>query len=319
MLEATAIHKHIQKAKKILIIPHQNPDDDAIGAATAMHEYITELGKPAIIFCVTPLKPRLKFIPRETPIYSDPKHFKDPEIDTIITVDGGDLRYLGIEEHVKGHPATIINIDHHSKNEYFGHINLVNPKAASTTEILFEYFRHNGIRITQKMATCLLSGLTYDTGYFTNGATTASAMKVSGELIMSGGNFNLIATNTLKNKSMGSLRLWGRAFSRLRKDEHLNLTYTYLTLEDIKEFEVSESEKDGIANFMNNIDDTAITLFLSEKPDGTVKGSFRTTRDDIDVATLAQRLTPEAGGHKKASGFSVPGTIEEVIERVLSL
>lgn len=300
-----------------MIVPHQNPDDDAIGAATAVHEYVTGLGKTAVIFCVTPLNTKLSFIPRGTPVNSDPILFKDPEIDTIITVDGGDLRYLGIADFVKDHSATIINIDHHATNKYFGHLNLVNPHAASTTEILFRYFRHLGIRINQKMATALLSGLTYDTNYFSNSATSSSALEASGELILSGGNFNLITNNTRKNVSVGALKLWGRAFSRLQMNERLNMTYSYLTQADFKELGVEDSEREGISNFFNNLENTSITLLLSETPDNKIKGSFRTTRNDVDVAALAKKMN--GGGHKKAAGFSAEGTIEEVLKIILTL
>jgi phosphoesterase RecJ-like protein len=316
MLTASAIHKHLQKANKVMIVPHQNPDGDAIGSAIAFHEYVTSLRKPAVIFCVTPLNEKLAFVAQGTPVYSDPKHFSDPDIDTIVTLDSGDLRYNGIAEHVKEHPATIINIDHHATNEHFGHINLVIPTAASTTEVLFRFFRHNRVRISQKMATSLLTGLTTDTGNFTNAATSSSALQASGELILLGGNFNLVKSQTLKNKSVEALRLWGRAFSRLQKDERLGITHTFLTQADLRELGASEHEYEGISNFFNNIENTNITLLLVEKSDGTIKASFRTTRDDVDVSAIAKSFG--GGGHKKAAAFSMVGTIEEILNKVLT-
>ena len=54
---------------------------------------------------------------------------------------------------------------------------------------------------------------------------------------------------------------------------------------------------------------------LKELPDGQVKGSFRTTRDDVDVSAWAKAMG--GGGHKKAAGFTVPGTINEALKKVL--
>ena len=300
-----------------MIIPHKNPDGDAIGSAIAFHEYTTSLGKPAVIFCVTPVNPRLHFVPRNVPIEYNPEIFKDPEIDVVVTLDSGDLSYAGIEGYVKDRTLTLINIDHHATNESFGQLNLVIPTAASTTEVLFRYFRHNGIRISQNMATALLTGLSTDTGNFTNSATSSAALLMGSELISAGGNINLITNNTLKNSSIGALKLWGRAFSRLQNDERLNLTYSYLTQTDFKELGVEESEREGISNFFNNLDNTAITLLLVETADNKIKGSFRTTRNDVDVSAMAKKLN--GGGHKKAAGFSADGTIEEVLETILTL
>jgi phosphoesterase RecJ-like protein len=218
---------------------------------------------------------------------------------------------------VHNHPATIINIDHHATNEHYGQINLVIPTAASTTEVLFHYFRNNNIFVNPKMATSLLTGLATDTSNFSNSATSAIALAVGGELIRSGGNYNLINDATIKNKSIEVLRLWGKVFSRLVKDERTGITYTFITKTDLDEHQVSEAESEGIANFLNNLENTSIAMILRETADGKIKGSFRTTRSDIDVSALAKKLG--GGGHKKAAGFNTDGTIEEVIAKILTL
>ncbi len=301
----------------MVIIPHQNPDGDAIGAATAFCEYVSELGKPATIFCVTDVTDRLHFVPRATTVTRNEAIFKDPDVDTIVVLDSGDLRYAGVDHLVNGHPATIINIDHHATNEKYGRYNLVMTGAASTTEILYHYFRHNAVRVNQKMATSLLTGLTTDTGNFTNGATSASALLVGGELIRSGGNLNLINQAVLKNQSVEALRLWGRVLSRLSFDERLGITYTYLTRADLEECHAEDTESEGIANFLNNLENTRIALILKETVDGTIKGSFRTTKDDVDVSAMAKQLG--GGGHKKAAGFNCDGTIQDVLKKILTM
>lgn len=314
---AKQIHTHLLKAKKIVVAPHQNPDGDAIGAAAAFHEYLTNLGKEASIFCITPVNEKLRFVPHSGDVVTDPIIFKDPSFDTIVVVDSGDLRYNGIAPFVENTGHTIINIDHHATNEHYGHLNLVMPTAASTTEILYHYFRHNSVRINQKMATALLTGLTTDTGNFTNSATSSSALNAGGELIRSGGNLNLVTNETLKNKSIDTLRLWGAVLGRLEKDELVGIAYTYLTQQDLQDYHVPDTESEGIANFLNNLEDSRVALVLKELPGGQVKGSFRTTRDDIDVSTLAKKLN--GGGHKKAAGFTADGTIEQVLEKIKRL
>lgn len=286
-----------------------------MGSATAFHDYVTKLGKPAVIFCATPLSTKLNFVPQQTSVLNDPALFKDPQIDTIVILDSGDLRYAGVDVHLKNHPATIIDIDHHATNQKYGHFNLVIPTAASTTEILFHYFRHIGFPIDKNVATSLLAGLATDTMNFTNGATTSSALAASGELILCGGNFNLVTTKTLKNQSISSLKLWGKALSRLQNDERLNLTYTFITQADLKELGIGESESQGISNFLNNLENTTITLILTETTDKKVKGSFRTTKDGVDVSALAKKWG--GGGHKKAAGFTADGTIDQVLQKIL--
>ncbi len=316
-LIARKIHNHIQQARKVVVIPHQNPDGDALGAATAFHEYLVNLGKDVTIFCATPVHQKLHFIPHSSKVVHDPTIFTERAIDTIVLLDSGDLRYAGVYDLVRDHQATIINIDHHATNEHYGKINLVIPAAAATCEVLFHYFRHNNISINPKMATSLLTGLATDTSNFSNSATSAIALAVGSELIRSGGNYNLINDATIKNKSVEVLRLWGKVLSRLTKDEKTSITYTFITKADLEQHQVSEAESEGIANFLNNLENTSIAMILRETADGKIKGSFRTTRSDIDVSALAKKLG--GGGHKKAAGFSADGTIEEVVAKILTL
>ena len=116
---------------------------------------------------------------------------------------------------------------------------------------------------------------------------------------------------------MNSLRLWGVVLSRLQNLEAEKLVYTYITLADLTTYQVSESESDGIANFLNNLDNGGACLILKEIEGGKVKGSFRTTSDTLDVAQWAKKLG--GGGHKKAAGFTTNGTIQEVLGKLLTI
>ncbi len=255
-------------------------------------------------------------MPHARALSIDPGHFADKDVDVVVVLDSGDLRYAGVDTRLKNHSAQIINIDHHPTNEKYGAINLLMPTASSTAEILFYFFKHNDIKINQAMSTALLTGIITDTDNFTNSATSPMAMLIASELLRAGGNLNLINQYTVKNKSLAVLKLWGAALSRLAKHEGKDIAYTYLTQKDFKDYDVSESEADGLANFLNNLEGSKISLILKETADGKIKGSFRATKDDADVAAWAKELG--GGGHKKAAGFTVAGTVDETLKRILN-
>jgi phosphoesterase RecJ-like protein len=161
-----------------------------------------------------------------------------------------------------------------------------------------------------------LTGFITDTDSFTNAATSADAMAASGELLRHGGNLHQITGSTIKNKTIPSLKLWGIALSRLQKNEPLNLTYTYITQQDLKDNQANDGELEGIANLLNNLEDTHIAMVLKETTDKKIKGSLRTTRSDVDVTEIAKKMG--GGGHKKAAGFVVEGTIEDVLKKIFT-
>lgn len=308
---AKQIHQALLAAENILLIAHKNPDGDVLGSACALMQYLRRADKAHLAFCATPINQNLAFLPQVEYFVNDPTIFEKHYFDTIIILDSGDLFYAGVDQHLENLPYSpiIINIDHHPTNEFYGHHNLVRPEAASTTEILYRFFKANEIKIDKSLATCLLTGLVTDTSHFSNPATSASALKIAAELLHLGGNLNLIRGWTLKNKSLVALKIWGKVLSRLQKNEKYNLAVTILTQDDLKDNNLSDEEAEGLANFLNNLGESKVVVLLKEKEDGIIKVSLRTSDSEIDLSRLAKFFG--GGGHAKAAGFSVKGRLAE--------
>lgn len=310
------IHKYLQACDKAAIIPHINPDGDALGAAGAMAEYLKKMGKEAVIFSTRPANclrflPNLHLIENKREFYRRASEFK-----TIITVDCGDLKRAGLERWSKKHDTVLINIDHHATNDGYGDINLVDPASSSTTQILYNLFKHNRIRLNRDSATSLLAGILSDTDNFTNSATTRDSVLIAGDLIRQGGNLVLI-NKKIRYTSFKMLKLWGLVLDRLENVAEKNMGYTYITREDCVQHEIDEKETEGLANFLNMINGIKIGAFLKETADGKIKVSLRTVHDDTDVSALAQKFG--GGGHEKAAGFTVDGTIRSVLDKLIAI
>lgn len=312
---AQQIHNHLKTATKLALVSHPNPDGDTLGAAMAFAEYLQTMGKEVKIFCLTPAPEKFGFLKNIHLVNCDPDVFLG--LDTITVLDCGDLRYAGIAETIKNHTATIINIDHHATNEKYGHFNMVIMGAASTTEVVYSFFKTNNIHITPSMATALLTGLITDTDNFSNSATSHSSLLASSELLRLGANWTAIHHGLVQNKSIAILKLWGLILSRLTKKENSDMAYTYLTIKDLVEYGINDDDVEGVSNFLNKMEGAKISLFIKETADGKIKGSFRTTNDDVDVSALAKKMG--GGGHKKAAGFTTVGTIENVIDKIIDM
>lgn len=308
---AKQIHNEILKAENILIISHQNPDGDTLSCACAMMQYLRSIDKNHTAFCATAINKNLAFLPHIEYFIIDPAIFQRAKFDLIIVFDSGDLLYAGVAEHLRDLPytPTIVNIDHHTTNEMYGHFNLVVPEAASTTEILHRFFKINNLPIDKYIATSLLTGIITDTTHFTNPSTSANSLKIASELLRVGANLNLIRGWTLKNKKIAALKIWGKVLSRLYKNEEYDMAITVLTRDDMAEFNLPDEEIDGLSNFLNHLGGTKIMLLLREKEDGTIKASLRTTAADVDVSKIA--LAFGGGGHAKAAGFTIKGKLVE--------
>ncbi|PIR04356.1 MAG: hypothetical protein COV59_01345 [Candidatus Magasanikbacteria bacterium CG11_big_fil_rev_8_21_14_0_20_39_34] len=319
MVENQALYKKIKNilddAQNVLLLPHQNPDPDALGSALAMYEFLKKSGKNVKVFCKTGVPSRLHFLPNHTEVVSDPCIWKETPFDTIILFDSGDLFYAGVAEYIEELTSrpTIINIDHHASNKKFGDVNLLDISASSTAEVVYYFFHVNRFEINANMATNLIAGVIADTDNFTNAATNYFSLFVTGDLIKHGGKYKLVKEHLYRDKSVDILKLWGEILGRLQHHTTFDIVYTYISQDDMNRYDVTHEEISGFSNFMNNIQQGCATVFFKEKEDGSIRASLRTTLDHIDVSAIAKHFG--GGGHKKACGFEIEGPIETAFER----
>lgn len=298
----------LSNVEKVAVVAHQKPDGDTLGAGAALLHFLRDRGLKVAGFCVDPIPDQYVFLPESELFMTDPDAIR--LADLVIVCDASDLRYAGIHDIFKqiAKPPKMINFDHHKTNEMFGDVNVVNVTASSTAEVLHDFFMYIGAEITQDMATALLTGIVFDTGNFTNPATTVHALEAASDCLNRGAKMRQIAANISRNKPVSALRVWGNVFGRLKYDRRLGVASTVVFLKDIHAQRIDEEHVEGISNFLNKFLDVDVILVLKELPDGKVKGSFR-SGSDVDVDEIASLLG--GGGHKKAAGFTVKGKIIE--------
>ncbi len=306
----------IQNAQRITIISHKNPDADAIGANLALREALeTQWGKTVTSACVDAPPEDSLFLPGADAFVQT---LNLAETDLLISVDCGGYKQLGFHEaqpEILDHARIpFLNIDHHGTNEHFGSVNIVLPDSSSTCCILFHLFTAWNLEITQSMATALLHGLYYDTGSFMHDNTDPDTLRVAGRLLARGGDHETPVKKLFKTSTLERLKLWGRAMERLEFNQKGGIV-TALTETDFADTGSDFKDSSGLVNFLNCMSEGRYLMLLAEDGKGLVKGSLRTRRDDVNMAQIAQLMG--GGGHDKAAGFAVKGTLEE--KRVLGI
>lgn len=304
------LNKSVKQANKILLASHKDCGD-ATGSVVATMLALRYLDKKADMFLPGPVPDGLRFLPHIEKIMTGINHIDLNQYDLFFCVDAADVYMTGLEEQWARRSLSLItiNFDHHLTNPGYGDINVVDKNSSATSVMLYQWFRQAAIPVTREMATCLLTGIFTDTATFSNPGTTSMSLQASADMLVKGANPMKILDKMVNNKSINDLRLWGRALERLSVDEVLGVVATVITQADLKELAVGQEAIEGIANFLSDLSGYKAVLVLKEQDDGTVKGSLRTTRDDVDVAELAKQFG--GGGHKKAAGFTIQGKLVE--------
>ena len=306
------IHTQCLSYENILVVAHKKCAD-ATASLLAFGAYLQGTKGTYTLWIPPPLLASLSFLYGfaniKTDVQPDVSNF-----DLIVALDSGDVSQTGLMPQLgealdRGFPF-VINIDHHFTNDGYGQIQLIDKQASATAELVYRYFKVIDFPVTSEMATCLLTGLMTDTGSFSNAATNDRALAVASELLSAGAELQEIVDCVVSpDESWHQLKLWGRVFNRMFFQKEYEMIVSCITQQDLQECGVREEDLDGLANFFNSVKDIAIAMVLVEQSDGTVKGSLRTTKENIDVSQLARVLG--GGGHQKAAGFTISGKLVE--------
>lgn len=312
---ATLLDRLLKRSKRVLLTMTTSPDGDSLGSLLAMCHAVKHYGKEC--FCYSPdhVPPMFDYLLREKRIMRE----MDESVhayDLVIIFDTGDIKRTPLaDELIRRDPSktVVVNIDHHpTTTDHRGqsavdhsHIDL---NASSTTQIIHRLLQELRIPYNRHLATSLLTGILTDTGHFSNLGTTQEAMEIAAVLMAKGADHRTITEATMRNKSIGTLQLWGRALSRLTINQATGVVSTVVTLDDLRECGVDHEATTGISNFLNSLSEGRVALVLQEEPGDMVKGSLRTT-SDVNVAEMAKRFG--GGGHAKAAGFKVRGRLEK--------
>ncbi len=297
----------------IVILPHINPDGDTIGSAVAMYAYLKTITERVWIVLDDPIPFNLGFL--DVPCLTEEAFGKlNMEVDYVFCMDSSDLGRLGSRQHMLSAAGTVVNIDHHKTNIMYGGVNFVCPEASSTGEMVYELLADAGAEVTQEIARALYVAISTDTGSFKYSNTTAKTMRISAGLIEAGIDLNAINTELYQNKPLEKMLVLKAAMKNLRIEDYGRLALTHVTLQDMSDLGIENLDTDGVAEFFRDIYGVEVVILLKEKEKNVFKGSLR-SKHNFDVAELALRY--EGGGHAKAAGLTLYGTLSSAIEKLL--
>lgn len=228
----------------------------------------------------------------------------------IISIGAPDLASLGAIKETNPEffaEVPIINIDHDRDNEFFGVLNAIDITASAASEVVFVLMEElDRTKIDAHMATSLLGGIMAKTKSYRTGRIAAKTLDVSAALIEYGASQDAIVEALFQKRSVGLLKLWGKALARIQSDTECRLAWTSLTQNDFLETGMPDVEpRELIDEFMSATPD-AETVFLLYEEDGrekkTVKGLLATKTGN--ARSLIAHLRPV--GTKQVVSFTAP-------------
>lgn len=297
---------HLKTARRVLLPTHQNVDADSLSSVLALSHALMQHDIEVVALISDGHLPHsLTFLPgtEDVLLYGEDEI---PDYDMLCLADCSDRARLGA--FYRDDPTRLdgripmINIDHHITNDLFGIVNIVEPTAASTTEIIADILAVWGTVMTKNMAQCLLTGIYGDTLGLRTESTTSRTMRTAADLVDAGANPVPIVDALFRLKPRSSVCLWQRALENVQWTGEL--IWTELTEQNFAGCGAQQSEAEGMVNFLAGTEGSRAAAILYANEQGW-RVSMRSLPVDVDVAAIAAEFG--GGGHPRAAGVQIDG------------
>jgi len=297
----------VRRAKRVLVATHVSPDVDAIGSLLGFGCLLERMGVSRLLLSQDGVPYEARFLPGVGAIVKE----LDGEFDLAVILDCPKATRIGEAAGVID-GLSILNIDHHETNAFFGRYNIVDATMASTSQLVFRFAAALGISVSGGLATCLLAGLIGDTQGFRTPGTDERVLHDAAALMAAGADLWQANHGVFGSIPRNHLLLWGRVLSGAVSED--GLVWGTIPLSVWRESGASEDDDTGIVNFLLGTDGTQAAALFSEDGKGKVRVSLRSI-PGVDVASVAAAFG--GGGHRQAAGCTVAGSLEEVTRKVL--
>jgi len=307
----------LASTRLVAITTHINADGDAAGSVSALARFLPQIGVEALVVNPTPWPSIFGYLLGPD---IDDRTAKGGAalkgVDGLIALDVSDMKRLGsLAESVRRLKVPRIVIDHHvPTDEPAGDIVLDDTEACATGELLFDFATVLELQITPAIAEALYTAILTDTGGFRYSNTSPRCHAIAATLLSKGVEPEEMYRRIYASVSTGRLFLLRDSLHSLGHDSAHGISWISVTADALERYEVSPEDLDGIVEHPRSIAGTRLALFFRDLGYGKVKVSFRST-GDVDVNRFAREFG--GGGHAKASGALITGTLDGVRERVV--
>lgn len=305
-----AVADSLRTAERAIIFGHVNPDGDAIGSALGLMWALRQNGTPARVSFADKVPFNLDFLPGAEEV--DERAPADDDL--IIVLDSSDPERIG-DMFLPNLRAThsVVNIDHHVTNEYFGTVNWVDDGYPAVAQMILHLLPLLDAQLDEQIATCLLTGFVTDTNAFSTPHTTPQLLADAGVLMAAGASLADIQRRAYTSRSLSEVRLWGEVLQTLTYENRL--VWATSTPEMRTRVNAGENDSGGMSTFLLTIREAYIAAMFTLLDDGNVKVSMR-AEPGYNVAELAAELG--GGGHPAAAGVTLEMTLDDAVETVVS-
>lgn len=319
------LKKLLSSPKKIVILPHKNPDGDAIGSTLAMKLFLEKQGHEAEVIAPNEFPKFLKWLPKAKEITNGEYNPKKAEAllyyaELIFILDFNTVSRIDeLGEWVNRSNAPKVMIDHHREPDTFDFM-YSDIEIPATCQMVYHFIEAMEMTdlIDKDIATCIYLGIMTDTGNFRFRNTSSTTHRTIANLIDAGVEVDKVASNVYDTQSISRLKLLANTLESIQYFPEYRTAFMCLTKEQQLENGFQKGDTEGFVNYGLGIDNNVFSaIFIEDTQRGFIKISFR-SKGDFDVNTFSRKHF-NGGGHINAAGGRSDVSMEETLEKFVNL
>lgn len=311
---AKAVDTVLRKARRILVTSHQDPDGDSIGSQLALIAYLQGRKKQIRVFNQGKMPNKYRFLDPRGIIQEPAPSAGEFSPDVAFVVECPSLKRIGCVQELLRPGTVIVNIDHHPRNEKFGHINWLDARASAVGEMIYEFLVASRFKITPPVADALYAAILTDTGRFRFSSTKPRTLEICARLMHLGADPQKITEEVYYRVSPEDLRLVARVLNGLELHEGGRVCFLSIDEALLADTGARFEDTEGIVDYSLYLRDVQVGALFKELAPEKTKVSLR-SQNGIDISPVAKSFG--GGGHPNASGCALDLPMAETKQAVL--
>ena len=303
----------LRQSQTVCVAGHIRPDGDCVGSQLGLTLALRNEGKKVVCWNEDRIPQKYEFLDRDGIIQRPRKGMK---FDCVVATDAASFERLGAVGRCVANRNLLINIDHHESNTRYADLNWVSAREPSAGELIFRLLKIAKWPITKRIADCLFTAVSTDTGSFQYPSTRPGTYHVAGELVRRGADLAKICDEVYQSYPLSRARLLRHVYSHFHLTHQDQIAYFWLKKADFTRTGADSSDSEGLIDHIRAIAPVVVACVFEEMEPEMTRISLRSKSEKVNVNTIAAQFG--GGGHPAAAGARIPGKPLSVQRKVIA-
>jgi phosphoesterase RecJ-like protein len=303
----------LRQSQTVCVAGHVRPDGDCVGSQLGLTLALRNEGKRVVCWNEDRIPQKYEFLDRDGIIQKPRKGMK---FDCVVATDAASFERLGKVGRCIANRKLLINIDHHESNARYADLNWVSAREPSAGELIFRLLKIAKWPITKRIADCLFTAVSTDTGSFQYPSTRPGTYHAAGELVRRGADLAKICDEVYQSYPLSRARLLRHVYSHFHLTHQDQIAYFWLKKADFTRTGADSSDSEGLIDHIRAIAPVVVACVFEEMEPEMTRISLRSKSEKVNVNTIAAQFG--GGGHPAAAGARIPGKPLSVQRKVIA-